>query len=120
MPDDTGRVPTLSAPQERALLALLEGGTVTAAAEAAGVTRQTASAWTNQDADFIAESRNRRAELWAAAMAKAEGAMPAALDALVALLEDPPPRVRLAAAAHLLGPLYGRSGASAVPSVTTP
>lgn len=84
------------------------------------MTRQTVSTWTNQDPDFVAEYQNRRAEVWAAAMAKAEEAMPAALDALVALLKDPQPRVRLAAAAHLLGPLYGRPGALAVPGVTTP
>ena len=120
MADEAGRKPTLSAPQEKALAALLDGATVTAAAETAGVSRQTCSSWLNGDADFIAEYQNRRADLWAAAMARAEGAMPAAMDALVALLKDPQPRVRLAAAPQILGPLFGRPGASSVPAVTTP
>src|SRR5437762_7586356 len=96
MADESGRKATLSEPQEKALEALLGGATVTEAAAAAGVTRQTVSGWQNQDAEFAAELQNRLAELWAGALARIEATIPAALDALTGLLKDPDPRVRLA------------------------
>ena len=70
MADESGRKQTLSGPQEMALEALLGGATVTEAAAPAGVTRQTVAGWQNQDVDCAAELQNRRAEVWAGALAR--------------------------------------------------
>jgi hypothetical protein len=119
VPDETGRKPTLSAPQEKALAALLEGATVTGAADAAGVTRQTVSGWQNHDAEFAAELQNRRAELWAGALARIEASIPAALDVLTGLLKDADPRLRLAAANRILAPVFLHPEDRVVPQPTT-
>ncbi len=54
---------SLSGAQETALEALLCGQTITRAAEAAGVARQTVSGWLNHDFTFIAAYNRRRALL---------------------------------------------------------
>jgi hypothetical protein len=118
--DESGRKPTLSGPQEKALAALLGGSTVTAAADAAGVTRQTVSEWIHRDPAFIADLQNARATAWAVVEAKTEAAMVEAADVLVALLRDPDPRVRLAAASRLLSPLFRHPDDRAMPRETTP
>lgn len=102
MPDEARRNLTLSAQQDHALAALLGGATVTAAAEAAGVSRQTVSGWVNRDSAFVAELRNRAAELRTAAMARLEAAVPTALDTLAELLEHNDWRARVAAADRIL------------------
>lgn len=118
MTDQAGRKPTLSAPQEAALAALLSGATVTEAAKAADVTRQTVSGWINQNADFIAEYRNRRAELWDAARARIEALIPKALDTLADLLSHPIWNARLGAASRILAPVFDKDHVP--PRETTP
>ena len=56
-PDETRR---LTARQQTALTQLLMGATITEAAQAAGVTRQTVSEWCNHHGAFQAELSERR------------------------------------------------------------
>lgn len=55
---------SLSVAQETAIIALVRGATVTEAAAEAGVSRQTVSAWSNHDSEFIAALNRARAERW--------------------------------------------------------
>jgi len=100
--DKTRQKRTLTGSQEAALGALLGGSTVTEAAEAAGVSRQTASGWLNQDPDFAAELGNRRQELWRAVGSRLEAHALKAVDRLVALLDEPDHRIQIRAATELL------------------
>jgi len=52
----------LTAAQEQAILLLASGETVTATADAVGVSRQTVSEWVNRDPDFIATLNTLRQE----------------------------------------------------------
>ena len=72
----------LTATQEQALLLLASGETVTATAEAVGVSRQTVSEWTNRDADFIAALNRIRQEVLDAGADKLRGMVEKALDAV--------------------------------------
>lgn len=74
----------LTANQEQAILLLARGETVTATAEAVGVSRQTVSEWVNRDADFIAELNRVRKETLDAGADKLRGMVQKALDALQA------------------------------------
>jgi hypothetical protein len=103
--DESGRNTTrtrVKPAQERALAALLAGETVTKAAEAAGVSRQTCSEWIHKDAVFAAALEEARSEAWATARAKLESARGKAIDVLVGLLDEKPWSARLAAANALL------------------
>jgi len=100
-------------------LAGLFHGLLTEAAGTAGVARQTVSGWVNQDAVFVAELRNRAAELRTAAMARLEAAVPAALDALAGLLEHDDWCARVAAADRILRAL-DRLRPSLEPGEATP
>jgi hypothetical protein len=51
---DPNQIVSLSDPQEQALEWLISGGSITEAAQFAGVTRQTISRWLRTDADFRA------------------------------------------------------------------
>jgi hypothetical protein len=53
----------ISPPQALAVTALVNGSTVTEAAERAGVSRVTVSRWVHHDPEFIAELQNTRAEM---------------------------------------------------------
>src|SRR4051794_37203961 len=55
--------PALPPHQERAVATLLSGATVTAAAERAGVSRQTVHRWLAEDPAFIAEYNRGRREM---------------------------------------------------------
>ena len=72
----------LTATQEKALLLLASGETVTATAEAVGVSRQTVSEWVNGDADFIAQLNRIRQEVLDAGADKLRGMVEKALDAV--------------------------------------
>lgn len=72
----------LTAIQEQAILLLAAGKTVTATAEALGVTRQTVSTWANQDATFMAAVNVARAEALAAGADRVRGLVGKALDAV--------------------------------------
>ena len=74
----------LTATQEKALLLLASGETVTATAEAVGVSRQTVSEWVNGDADFIAQLNRIRQEVLDAGADKLRGMVEKALDAVEA------------------------------------
>ena len=57
-------LPTMISPaQSLAVAALVNGSTVTQAAEEAGVARETVSRWVHRDPAFIAELQNTRAEI---------------------------------------------------------
>ena len=75
---------SLTATQEQALLLLASGETVTATAEAVGVSRQTVSEWTNRDAEFIAALNSVRQEILDAGADRLRNMVGAALDAVEA------------------------------------
>lgn len=72
----------LTATQEQALLLLASGETVTATAEAVGVSRQTVSEWANRDPEFIAALNSVRQETLDAGADKLRGMVEKALDAV--------------------------------------
>ena len=72
----------LTATQEKALLLLASGETVTATAEAVGVSRQTVSEWANRDPEFIAALNSVRQETLDAGADKLRGMVEKALDAV--------------------------------------
>ena len=72
----------LTATQEKALLLLASGETVTATAEAVGVSRQTCSEWVNRDPEFIAALNSVRQETLDAGADKLRGMVEKALDAV--------------------------------------
>ena len=78
---------SLSAIQEQAILLLAGGATVTAAAEALGVTRQTVSTWANRDPEFVAALNLVREETLEAGADRVRGLMAKALDAVEAAFE---------------------------------
>lgn len=108
-----GRKPTetdtLNPKQDLALTALLRGATDQEAAEAAGVTRQTVCGWRNQDAAFAAELNSRRKALWENASERMRSLVSRALEVLCEDLDAEDPRLRQAAAVHVLRSvgLYG-------------
>lgn len=91
----------LTPAQDLALAALLAGQTQEAAAEAAGVTRQTVSEWARRDSLFIATLNQRRQDLWAGHTDRLRGLVGKAVDVLETGLDSPDERVKLAAAAHV-------------------
>ena len=99
--DKTRQKATLSAPQHVALTALAAGSTVTAAAEAANVSRQTVSDWLHHDAEFASELLSRRDEQWAALRARLELITTKAVATVAELLDHEDPRIRLAAVARI-------------------
>ena len=68
-------------------MVLASGQTVTATAEAVGVTRQTVSEWLNQDADFQASLNALRAEALEAGADRLRNLVCVALDAVEAGLK---------------------------------
>jgi hypothetical protein len=90
-----------TARQELALEALLAGATVTDAASAAGVSRQTVHRWLAAPA-FVAELRTRRDELRSALLGRLEALAVRAVERLGTLLDHEDPSVALRAAARIL------------------
>lgn len=74
-----------------ALEALAAGATVTAAAKAVKVSRQTVSDWLNHNPAFNAELTQRRAELWGQACDRMRALLPVALDRIEAALHTEGP-----------------------------
>ena len=74
----------LTATQEKALLLLASGETVTATGEAVGVSRQTVSEWANRDPEFIAALNSVRQEVLDAGADRLRNMEGAALDAVEA------------------------------------
>ena len=100
-PDKTRR---LSPQQQRAIEQLLMGSTVTGAAEAAGVSRQTVSGWWNGHQAFQAELSERRAQALRDAQQQLEEAALLAVEVLSELARDPavPASVRVRASVAIL------------------
>jgi hypothetical protein len=92
---------TISPAQSFALEALVRGSTVTKAAEAAGVARETVSRWSHHDPVFIAELHNFRSDLAAQTRYALESLGMSAVAALCEALQDQsmrPTRLRAACA----------------------
>ena len=92
---------TISPVQSFALEALVRGSTVTKAAEAAGVARETVSRWSHHDPVFIAELHNFRSDLAAQTRYALESLGMSAVAALCEALQDQsmrPTRLRAACA----------------------
>lgn len=70
----------LTPAQSAAVDHLATGSSVTDAAKAANVTRQTVSGWLNHDPNFQAALNRRRAELWAETGDRLRALMPRALE----------------------------------------
>jgi transcriptional regulator with XRE-family HTH domain len=103
-PDKTRQIEPareLTPAQDLALAALLAGQTQEAAAEAAGVTRQTVSEWARRDSLFVATLNQRRQDLWAGHADRLRGLVSKAVDVLETGLDSPDERAKLAAAAHV-------------------
>lgn len=94
----------LTPAQEQAILLLAAGKTVTATAEALGVTRQTVSVWANQDPVFMAAVNMARAEALAAGADRVRGLVGKALDAVEKAFEaeELTPKERAALGMELL------------------
>ena len=107
--DETRQKPTLSGPQHVALTALAAGSTVTAAAEAAGVSRQTVSDWLHHDAEFASELLSRREEQWAALRTRLELITTKAVATVAELLDHEDPRIQLAAVSRIFALVTDRS-----------
>jgi hypothetical protein len=97
---------TLSPKQELAVDLLATGASVTAAAGACGVARQTASEWLNSHNAFKAALNRRRQELWTEGADRVRSFLPRALDVLAEELDG---EKRLVAAIHIVKAvgLYG-------------
>lgn len=78
----------LTSAQEQAILLLAAGKTVTATAEALGVTRQTVSTWANRDAEFMAALALARKEALEAGTDRVRGLVARALDAVEAAFDS--------------------------------
>ena len=98
--NDTSKTrPTLSQSQLSVIDLLSLGATITAAAEAIGVSRQTVSEWFNQSVGFQAALNHRRAELWAEQSDRLRGLLPKALDTVERTLKSEGPESLKAALA---------------------
>lgn len=92
----------LTADQAAALDLLLAGQTVTAAAAAVGVARETVSRWRNSDAAFQGAYNAALQSVYDAGQARLLEARGKALDRLAALVDSNDPAIALKAAAALL------------------
>jgi hypothetical protein len=81
-PDGAAARPALTPQQELAVDLLAGGKTVTEAAAAVGVARQTVSEWLNRSAVFRAGLNGRRQELWIANADRLRALLPEAVEAL--------------------------------------
>ena len=93
---------TLEADQLAALDLLLAGKSVTEAAAAVGVARETVSRWRNNDPAFQAAYNAAQQAAYNAATARLLDARVKALGRLAELLDSPDPAIALKAAAVLL------------------
>ena len=92
----------LEADQAAALDLLLAGQTVTAAAAAVGVTRETVSRWRNRDANFQAAYNAALQSAYDATAARLLDARARAVERLAALVDSKDEATALKAAAALL------------------
>ena len=92
----------LTPEQLTAIDLLTAGKNDTETAQAVNVTRQTVWAWRNDNYEFIAELNRRRADIWTAQTEKLRNLASQALGVLGADLENEDPKLRQAAAVHIL------------------
>ena len=99
----------LSIEQQNAIELLVTGKSDRETAEACGVTRQTVNGWRNKNAAFMAELNRQRANLWTDQVERLRNMVPQALDVLADDLETGDPKLKQAAAVHILRAvgLYG-------------
>jgi len=119
---DTTRHPAdgLSVAQIAAVDALLAGATDAAAATAAGVTRQTVSAWKNHHPAVVAALNAGRRDLWDHAADRLRGLVPMAIDALEATLGAALPDPKTAMDVLRLAGVADRGAALGTVGPTTP
>ena len=98
----TDRTRQLTGEQESALDLLVTGRSDREVAEALGIPRQTVAEWRNRDALFAAELNARRNALWRGYLDRMRSMVGRALDELEAGLGEQDPKVRQAAALHIL------------------
>jgi hypothetical protein len=96
------KIRQLSIEQENAVEHLLQGRSDRAAAEAAGVSRQTVWEWRNNDPLFIAELNRQRFEMWQEARERLKSLANRALDVVELQLDSGDPKSALAAAKYVL------------------
>lgn len=101
-PTKPDKIRQLSIEQQNAIDHLLQGQSDRAAAEAAGVSRQTVWEWRNHDPLFIAELNRQRFEMWDEARERLKSMANRALDVLEQQLGSGDPKVSLAAAKYIL------------------
>jgi hypothetical protein len=106
--DDLRKPKNLTPAQLAAVDALASGTSVTAAAEAVSVSRQTVSVWLHHDPAFQAAVNARRQELWEESSNRLRALAPQALDVLADWMKS---HKGLEAAVHVLkaAGLYGLS-----------
>jgi transcriptional regulator with XRE-family HTH domain len=92
----------LSPLQLRAVAALAQGESLTAVAEEMNLSRQTLSAWVNQNAAFQTALRQLQAEMFDEAADRVRGLTARSLDVISEGLENPNYRIRLTAATKVL------------------
>ena len=105
MPPDESR--RLNPQQQTALKQLLMGASITEAAQAAGVTRQTVSEWCNHHHAFQAELSERRSSALRGVQQQLEEAALLAVDVLSEIARDPagegpPTKLMIYSAAQLV------------------
>ena len=93
----------LSVAKANAIDLLVSGATDQAAADAAGVSRQTVNGWRNHDPEFIAALNARRLEVWGGAADTLRALLPTALDTLGAALTEKRDWRAAVAVIHLAG-----------------
>jgi hypothetical protein len=101
-PTKPDKIRQLSIEQQNAIEHLLQGQSDRAAAEGAGVSRQTVWVWRNHDPLFIAEVNRRRVESWSEACERMKSLANRALDVLELQLGSDDPKTSLAAAKYVL------------------
>jgi len=101
LPDDSRH---LTPQQQRAIERLLLGATITEAAQAAGVSRQTVSEWSNHHWPFQSELSERRAQALRDVQQRLEEAALMAVEVLAQIAADPaqPAGVRIKASVAIL------------------
>lgn len=92
----------LTSKQEMTLIALAAGANLTEAASAAGVTRESVSAWYNHNNVFQSALAQKREAVWQENLSRLRGLLSKAIDQLDELLSADDPALSLKAVATLL------------------
>lgn len=93
----------LSAKQQRAIVLIVEGESITKIASEIGVDRSTIYRWQHENPVFMAELGRVKSSLWDASQEKLRNAWMAAIDAIIEMLDSEDERMRMKAAELMLG-----------------